>query len=440
MVNVSYHFCFLKQAMVNGKKCKKWSELRIELKRTLFSTLRQAKMSSGHMDSSQLLLDVVNKLCRPTDRSDAEEALEALLGTSQDMQADFATFLKENITSRPVRLHPSLAKAVTTAWTCLEAGGKTVRLPKLIQVVGEALMDSEGSMKDGWVRLAVCVGRVASETDTIPPSVAALFQNIGDLDKFLKLRIAYTLHIFKELIRGSGGLIDHIDISDTSTNNLIGPDAVSKFCDLCMDSQVMPCLFELDTQLLKTAEWIAAWVRLCKLVLGRPNASADDCKMVLADVCCEFQKSIAAASKNDLRTKQELKEEPDDIADAATHAKSLVAIGAAVERSTFTSLGEIYNALDESAQIAASGEAAPLTLRQVVDSSRVRLDALSLHSIQLHIQSTIFEHVAQWQQENDWVMESLKFEIDDLNAVSSVVFSQQEGHKLKLYFSGMISV
>ena len=62
VVNVSYHFCFLKQAMVNGKKCKKWSELRIELKRTLFSTLRQAKMSSGHMDSSQLLLDVVNKL------------------------------------------------------------------------------------------------------------------------------------------------------------------------------------------------------------------------------------------------------------------------------------------------------------------------------------------------------------------------------------------
>ena len=62
VVNLAYTFCFAKSATVNGKVCKKWSEMRIELKRILYSTLRAAKLTIAPADSSRLLLEVATYL------------------------------------------------------------------------------------------------------------------------------------------------------------------------------------------------------------------------------------------------------------------------------------------------------------------------------------------------------------------------------------------
>ena len=62
VVSLSFTFCFTKGALVNGKPHTKWSELRSELRRVLYSALRQACSSSSAVDSAKMLLDAVGSL------------------------------------------------------------------------------------------------------------------------------------------------------------------------------------------------------------------------------------------------------------------------------------------------------------------------------------------------------------------------------------------
>ena len=370
------------------------------------------------------MLEVVNKLNQPANVVENTcEELDRIVASEASLLPGLADFLRTNPLARPARFHPAVGSAVADVWAELESQQQP-SVSKFIEIVGNSL---SACFSASWIRFAVCLGKAACDTDLVPQSAVGIFDSIRDVDNFLKIRVHYTLHIFREVL-GEGG-------SGSGQQPIITPEAVSKFCKCCMDPAVMPALVLLDSQLLSLQEWTSAWDRFSTKVTAKgEEACATYCKEAIDDVACEFQKRTMAAVEPKTVVKLEV---------SGDSASSALVAAEELERADLTSLGDIYNAFDENQEVPSPGAAAaeaPRKLGDVIASSQVHLDALSLQSILMRVQASVFSLAAQWQNENEWVSESLSFQINDQNSISSVVLNNEEGNKLKLHFCGTITM
>ena len=435
LLSLSFCFCFVKTVHLNGKCFAKWSDVRTELKRTLYAALRHT--SSIPLDSAQLLLDVANSLTvSPTDSKAVQAEFEEYAKDNSDMLDYLTEFLRANPPGRKANLHrvfgrlsASFLDGVDVHVQALaqklaqkgEMPGGTlpvISVRSFLSIFGEAL---EKHFDNRFVDFATKLGRVAADTESMPQCVSGAFATIGDVGLFLRQRPMYLLTTMMSAATGPDGVLD------MKLEEIISAKA-RDFCNVCTMDDVIDSVAVVDSQFATGEQWIEAWCKiLTKLATTRPGAA----KAELLSILDEFNLAPKVKTTERIEIKSEVAGSSVVVREQASGED---------EHAVVVTLKDLYMAADLAQEIPVEAGRVPVTLDDLFKKSRVYMDSLSLQAILFSIQSGVWQTAARWASENRATLNAVSVECDTKGCPVGVFIDKKKEQDVRLYYGGVVTL